>query len=235
MIEMSKQKNFYAKLEPKYQGGELTYKNKNKLNIDIPFRMLILGSSGTGKTNTLLNIVDQLNCFHRFYIFCRNLDQPLYRFFIDKLKGVAQNVGVGEDDLFVASNTLDDLPEIDKFDKNVNNLVIIDDFVGDSNKNLKKVENFFLRSRTKNTSMVFITQSYFQTPKMIRLNSDYIVFKRSNDMRDLKMVVDNYFKGEDKAIITLYKKVMELPGNENFILFDLKTSNPKLRVRVNFG
>jgi len=195
------QKNFYNKLGPKYGGGKLTYANQNKLNIEIPFRMLIVGSSGTGKTNTLLNIVDQMNCFHRFYIFCRNLDQPLYNYFIDKLKEVSSSAGVNEEDLFLASNTIDDLPEIDTFDKSVNNLVIIDDFVGDSTKNLKKIANFFIRSRTFNTSVVFITQSYFEVPKMIRINTDYILFKRTNDLNDLKLIIMKYFKGEEDKIV----------------------------------
>ena len=229
------QKNFYNKLGPKYSGGKLTYANQNKLNIEIPFRMLIVGSSGTGKTNTLLNIIDQTNCFHRFYIACRNLDQPLYKYFIDKLKEVSNNTGVNEEDLFIATNNIDDLPEIDKFDKNVNNLIIIDDFVGDSTKNLKKISNYFIRSRTFNTSIVFITQSYFEVPKIIRINTDYIVFKGTNDIDDLRMIIRKYFKGEDDKIVNLYEKVMKLPGNENFILFDLKSPEPSKRIRINWG
>jgi len=159
----------------------------------------------------------------------------LYNYFIDKLKEVSNNTGVNEEDLFIATNNIDDLPEIDKFDKNLNNLIIIDDFVGDSTKNLKKISNYFIRSRTFNTSIVFITQSYFEVPKIIRINTDYIVFKRTNDIDDLRMIIRKYFKGEDDKIVNLYEKVMKLPGNENFILFDLKSPEPSKRIRINWG
>jgi Cdc6-like AAA superfamily ATPase len=228
------QRNFYQKLDKKYTGGQITYETQKIVNIDVPFRMLIIGSSGSGKTNTLMNVIDHMNCFNRFYIFCRNLDQPLYNFFIDKLKQVARKVQIHESDLFIASNTIDDLPVIDTFDKTANNLVIIDDFVGDSPKNLKKISNFFIRSRTFNTSVVFISQSYFSVPKLIRINADYIIFKRTNDINDLMLIIKSYFKGNENKIIQIYNKLMLKKDNDDFMLFDLKTSNPKLRVRINW-
>jgi hypothetical protein len=234
-ILLMKQRNFYEKLDAKYQGSRLTYATQKAINIELPFRMIVVGASGAKKTNTLLNIIDHMNCFHYFYVFCRNINQPLYYWLLDRLELAARNSGLGDKDLYMVSDTIDDLPQLETIDKSINNLIIIDDFVGDSPKNLKKIENFFIRSRTFNTNVIFITQSYFNTPKPIRGSTDYIIFKRTNDLNDFILIVKTYFRGQEKKILEFYKKVMAKGEGENFILFDLKTTNPKLRIRMNYG
>ena len=229
------QKNFYNIIGPKYTGGKLSYANQNKVNIEIPFRMILVGGSGSGKTNTLLNIIDQMNCFHRFYIFCRNIDQPLYDWLDDKLKEVSKKVDINEEDLFLASNTLDDMPPLETFQRDLHNLIIIDDFVGDSAKNLNKIANIFIRSRTFNASVIFITQSFFEVPKIIRGNIGYILIKRFDDPDDFKLVAKKYFPGKVNNVISVYDKVFSHPGNENFLIFDLKTTDPTKRLRINWN
>ena len=55
-------------------------------------------------------------------------------------------------------------------------LIVFDDMIADmlSNKKLDPIVNeFFIRSRKLNISLVFITQSYIAVPKNIRLNSTH--------------------------------------------------------------
>ena len=59
-------------------------------------------------------------------------------------------------------------PDLDKFDKKENHLVIWDDLVLE--KNLKPVEEYYIRARKLNCSVIFLSQSYFQIPKIIRSN-----------------------------------------------------------------
>lgn len=45
--------NFYQKMPKQYmEGAGRSYANHKNINIDIPFRMVIVGASGSGKTNT---------------------------------------------------------------------------------------------------------------------------------------------------------------------------------------
>ena len=63
-------KNYYKLIHDEYKTGSgIKYKNYDKLRIDIPFRMLIVGSSGSGKTNITLNLISLMNCFTRIYLF----------------------------------------------------------------------------------------------------------------------------------------------------------------------
>ena len=55
-------------------------------------------------------------------------------------------------------------------------LIVFDDMIADmlSNKKLDPIVNeFFIRSRKLNISLVFITQPYIAVPKNIRLNSTH--------------------------------------------------------------
>ena len=75
-----------------------------------------------------------------------------------------------------------------KRDKKV--LIIFDDIITDimrSEKFKAKVKELFIRCRKLNISIVFITQSYFRTPKDARLNSThYILMKIGNKRRTKK-------------------------------------------------
>ena len=54
-------------------------------------------------------------------------------------------------------------------------LVIFDDYVCEKNQN--KIIDYFIQGRHKNCSVVYLSQSFYKTPRDIRLNcSHYCVF-----------------------------------------------------------
>ena len=65
-----------------------TIKNKNKDNDkNWPYRMLIIGSSGSGKTNALLNLIQKQNSnnpIDNIYLYAKDLSEPKYQFLIEK-------------------------------------------------------------------------------------------------------------------------------------------------------
>ena len=61
----------------------LSNKNKNKDN-NWPFRMLTIGPSGTGKTNTLRHLINDLHPIDKIYLYDKDLSEPKYDFFINK-------------------------------------------------------------------------------------------------------------------------------------------------------
>ena len=67
----------------------VTSKNDNK---NWPYRMLIIGSSGSGKTNALLNLIqnNNNNLIDKIYLNAKDLDEPKYQLLIKK----HQNVGI---------------------------------------------------------------------------------------------------------------------------------------------
>jgi hypothetical protein len=57
--------------------------------------------------------------------------------------------------------------KVHQLDKQYQNLIIFDDFVTQKDQNL--IIDLFIRGRKKNTSVIYLTQTYFSTLKDIRL------------------------------------------------------------------
>ena len=77
-----------------------------------------------------------------------------------------------------------------------------------SNKKVNPiVTEFFIRGRKLNTSLAFVTQSYFAVPKNIRLNSTlYFVMKIPNK-REIQQISFNHSSDIDfQDFMNLYKK-----------------------------
>ena len=54
-----------------------------------PFRMLIIGPSGSDKTNTLLHLIQNLNKatpIDKIYLYAKDLSEPKYEFLINNRK-----------------------------------------------------------------------------------------------------------------------------------------------------
>ena len=118
----------------------------------------------------------------------------------------------------------DGLPDLDKFDKEQNNLLVMDDLVGE--KNQKPMEQFFLRARKKGCSLVYITQSYYAVPRMIRSNLTYLIIKQVSSMKNLTMIMREYDLGIDRTqLIDMYKQATEQKAG--FLMIDLEGDEGK--------
>lgn len=157
-------------------------------HIKIPFRMLIVGTSGSMKTNTALDLIQKMaDTFYSITLLCRAADEPLYRYLRQKVpEDQLKIIEVDKDDL-------SDLPTIESFDKRVPHLVIFDDLV--LLKDQSKIEEFFIRCRKFNVSVMYLAQSYFKTPKTIRINCNYILLKKIPSINDLKAILREYALG----------------------------------------
>ena len=55
---------------------------------DHPYRILIIGGSGSGKTNALLNLIKEQDDIDKIYLYAKDLSEPKYEFLIKKHKDV---------------------------------------------------------------------------------------------------------------------------------------------------
>ena len=53
---------------------------------DHPYRILIIGGSGSGKTNTLLNLVNEQKDIDKIYLYAKDLSEPKYEYLIENRK-----------------------------------------------------------------------------------------------------------------------------------------------------
>ena len=191
--------------------------------IKTPFRMLIIGGSGAGKTQTFLNILHNFgNTFNNIYIITKNKDEPIYNYLEEKLgeKGLSITEGISS------------APDLDKFDKEEQSLIVLDDLVLE--KNQKAIEEFFIRARKLNCSLIYISQSYYAVPRIIRQNLTYLVIKRLNTLKDLFRILQEYSLGVDKAQIKEIYDSATKSNKQDFLLVDLEEA-PENRFRKNFN
>jgi hypothetical protein len=156
--------NFYD-IIPKSYLDDIDNPNFELHHIELPFRMCVVAPSGSGKTNFVLNLIRVFSngkgTFADITIVTRNKDEPLYNWLS------AQN-----DNIKIVEGMMNN-PKLDDFDKKYNHLVIWDDLV--LSKNLDPVCEYYIRARKMNVSLLFLSQSYVDIPKMMRKNSSYLI------------------------------------------------------------
>ena len=165
---------------------------------DHPYRILIIGGSGSGKTNTLLNLINEQNDIDKIYLYARDLNEPKYKILIKK----REDAGIkhlNDPNAFIeCSNTMDGIYEnIDDYNpsRKRKKLIAFDDMIADimTNKKFQAIiKELFIRCRKLNISLVFITQSCFSVPKDVRLNSTHYLIMKIKNKRELQSIAINY-------------------------------------------
>ena len=51
---------------------------------DHPYRILIIGGSGSGKTNAFFNLINEQYSIDRIYLYAKDLSEPKYEYLIKK-------------------------------------------------------------------------------------------------------------------------------------------------------
>lgn len=191
---LTKPINFYEVM-PKEFLNETENPNYHLHNLKLPFRALIVSPSGSGKTNFLLNLIHLFSqgkgTFADINIVTRNKAEPLYEWLQTK------------SDRIMIKEGMENLPQLDKFDKDFNHLVVLDDLV--LAKDQSRIENYYIRARKLNVSVIYISQSYFRVPKIIRQNLNYLMLLKLSGERELRLLLSESGIGLDRdQLLSLY-------------------------------
>jgi predicted AAA+ superfamily ATPase len=216
------------KMEPR------PYPNESKINIKIPTRILLLGPSGSGKTNLLLNLIKGINSFDQIVLLAADLEEPLYKHLAKTYKAIEAKLKMR---MFMAIDNVDDLPALDDFDPKLNNLLIIDDMITANKTVLDKIATYWTRGRKKYVTTIFLSQSYYRVPKLIRQNSQYIMIKKIDTPKDLRVLLKEYPLGgiPDDVLKKLYNYAIDKGDHHlSFFMLDCTTQDVGLRFRANF-
>ena len=147
------------------------YTNENKKEHDLnwpcipdhPYRILIIGGSGTRKTNALLNLINNQQDIDKIYLYAKDPYEDKYQYLINKREHVGIN-HLNDPKAFIEYTN-----DMLKVYKNINNynpdkenkiLIVFDDMIEDmiNNKKLNSiVTELFIRGRKLNASLIFIT------------------------------------------------------------------------------
>ena len=216
--------NFFESMPKKYKSKQTTYANYKDVHISIPNRIALIGSSGSGKSNILINLIYQMNCFNKIYMFVKCPDEPLYNFFIQEIRAVEKKL---KTEILVVSTELNDLPEVDEFDKEQNNLCIFDDVISESSIKLKKVADLWIRGRKQGITSVFLSQSYHAIPILVRKNTDILIFKKIGTKRDLTMILSEFSWDKTMDELKEMYKQSDTSNICNFFMIDTSPGQDK--------
>ena len=78
---------------------------------DHPYRILIIGGSRSGKTNTLLNLIKEQDNIDKIYLYAKDLSEPKYEFLIKKHKDAGVKHFNDPNAFNEFSNTMNDVYE----------------------------------------------------------------------------------------------------------------------------
>ena len=74
---------------------------------DHPYRIIIIGGSGSGKTNALINLMNEQNDIDKIYLYAKDLSKPKYEYLIKKCED-AEIKHLNNPNAFIEySNTMD--------------------------------------------------------------------------------------------------------------------------------
>ena len=206
---------------------------------DHPYRILIIGGSGSGKTNTLLNLIENHPDIDKIYLYVKDLYESKHQYLINKRECVGVN-HLNDPKAFIEySNDIRDvLKNINNYnlDKENKVMIVFDDMIADmiSNKKLNSiVTELFIRCRKLNISLVFISQSYFKVPKDVRNNSTHFFIMKIPNKRELMQIAINHSSDiNTKDFIEIYRKCTDKPYS--FLVIDTTlSSDDPLRFRKN--
>ena len=206
---------------------------------DHPYRILIIGGSGSGKTNALLNLINNQPDIDKIYLSAKDPNEEKYQYLINKREKVGLDRFDDPKAFIEYSNDMQDVHKnIDDYNprKKRKVLIVFDDMIAGmiNNKKLDSiVTELFIRGRKLNISIVFITQSYFKVPKDVRLNSTHFFIMKVPNKRDLQQIALNHSSGIDfKDFMKICKKCTKEPYS--FLVNDttMSSDNP-LRFRKN--
>ena len=165
-------------------------------NIKINTINLIIGGTGTGKSNAIMNFLylsstAKDGVFAKIILVCKT-DETLYSFLKKKIPS----------EQLVVYKTINDLPQCDTFETQYNKepidreetLLIIDDFIADveDKKMRQKLENFAIFGRKKGITQLYLAQSFFKVPKTIRLQLHYLWLLSVPNKKEINMILLSY-------------------------------------------
>ena len=147
-----------------YVNENKTKYNKNWPYISYhPYRILVIGYSGSGKTNLLLDLMENQPDIDKIYLYTKDPYEAKYQYLINKREGVDINHFNDPKAFIEYSNDMHDVyKNIDEYNPDKENkiLIVFDDMIADMihNKKLNSiVTELFIRGRKLNISLVFIT------------------------------------------------------------------------------
>lgn len=184
--------NFYETEAVKKYMPKIKDEQKEYTGMPLNQHFLLCGGTGSGKSNSLMSYLlltsfPKDGTFKKIFMCVKKLESFNYTL-KEKL---------GDDIQFYL--TVEEFPPVSEFPdlgKHNDNqwLIIFDDCITDgSNKKLqKKIDDYFIYGRSKGCTVCYLSQSYYQTPILVRRQLSFLLLCSINSNKELKMILKDY-------------------------------------------
>ncbi len=190
-------------------------------------RIMIIGSSGSGKTALITNmLLKGWLSYDNLFIYAKSLDQSIYK----TIYKFADGLGLLNNGIYMY-DSLKDMINIDELKNSERNIILVDDFFADK-KDINSLEDIMFRSRHKNITFLLLGQYFFRIPKSFRGNSSHwAIFKNGfgNKIDYKKFIEDTDVDIDEDEFKLIIRKVYN--EEYNFLWIDKETSDPRLKFR----
>lgn len=190
-------------------------------------RCIIAGSSGTGKTNLLISLIESEHGikFENIYLYSKTLDQDKYKYLekiLSPIKGIGYHTFASTEDIITPNEA------------KRNSVFIFDDVICD--KNQTPIRNLFCLGRHFETDVIYLTQSLVKLNKnLLRENCNFAILFRMDilNMRhafhDFNVDLDMSFEDFKQFCGECWKE------KYGFVIIDLDSESNNGRYRRNFS
>ena len=189
-------------------------------------RGLIVGSSGTGKTYCLTDIINMLEFpINEFIVFSHTIDSPQNKKKYEDCLNLIESKNKGANFSFSMLNKMPtdrflyDEENRENFLKNNHSLIVIDDI---NKKEMNEVIPLFTISRHLNISVLLLYQRFFDIPLTIRINSNLLViFRCSFGYDTIYQQVKTFFQSQKNKFDRLMNLLNKKEYKHKYILINM--------------
>jgi hypothetical protein len=207
---------------------------------DLPFRMLIAGPSGSGKSNFLLNLIsrpDWLGSYFKktTYIFSPSLNlNDDFNSIKDAHKFQPETFQELETKLNRILEKQEGIIKTHGKKKAYHLLIVLDDCAAMSGFHESKIlQKLFFRGRHCLISLIITSQSYKSIPKKVRSNCSHWVIFRPMNMSELDDICSDLFrKKQQKALADRLESIFEQPYSFIYIQNEITDYTKKYMVNM---
>ncbi len=207
------------------------------------FRMIIAGGSGSGKTVLTTNMILKYLNYDKLHIFAPSINQPAYLMLKDTFeqldderKAIVRKYNDNHkrhmrepEPIATFHDNLDNF-KLDDLNQGEQHLIILDDMI--LSKQNPMIE-LFVRGRHKCASIMYLTQSYYTVPKIIRQNATSVILLNPTTKRELTLLHKDVGQGvELRPFVRTIETALEEPYS--FVKIDVATGDKKKRMTSGF-